>query len=310
MLRVSIIVPAYNSAKYLPTAINSVISQTYDQWELVIVDDGSTDETRELVSSYGSQLGDKLRYVYQPNRGLPAARNTGIRSARGDLIALLDADDMWLPLRLERSVAAMDSDAEIGLVHGKFERVNTEGSPIGQVQPAFVRKYLSGRIADHIYTRRVHLGCPTVTFRRCCIDKAGWFDETMRATEDRDLWFRIARHYKTAFVDEIIAYYRVSPGSMSSDPERMFRWQTFFVEKHFRAGACGRLKRLQALASIYRERGDYLFTKLRTGEAIPNYFRAALFDPSKIANHYMLTKAVIITLQRHIYAGKQSSRLP
>jgi glycosyltransferase involved in cell wall biosynthesis len=111
MPRVSVIVPAYNAARYLPTSISSVISQTYDQWELVIVDDGSTDETRELVSSYAAQLGDKLRYVYQPNRGLLAARNTGIRNSRGDLIALLDADDIWLPTRLERSVAAQDADA-------------------------------------------------------------------------------------------------------------------------------------------------------------------------------------------------------
>jgi glycosyltransferase involved in cell wall biosynthesis len=304
MPRVSVIIPAYNAAKFLPTSIESVIGQTYDSWEMVLVDDGSNDETRELVASYAPKMGHKLRYVYQPNRGLPAARNTGIRNSQGDLIALLDADDIWLPLRLERSVAAMDSDAEVGLVHGRFERVNPEGSPIGQIQPIFLREYLSGRIADHIYTRKIHLACATTTFRKSCIDKAGWFDETMRSTEDRDLWFRIACHYRVAFVDEIIAQYRVSPGSMSSNTDRMFTWQKYFIEKHFKAGSCGRWKRSQALASIYRDRADDLFRRSRTGEATSAYLRAVFFNPLSIANLYMLTKAVAITIRTHIYAGK------
>jgi glycosyltransferase involved in cell wall biosynthesis len=310
MARVSAIVPAYNAAHYLPTSIKSVMDQTYTDWELVIVDDGSTDGTRELVASYAAQLGDKLRYVHQPNKGLPAARNTGIRNASGELMALLDADDIWLPARLERSVAAMDVDPAIGIVHGRFERVNVEGSPVGQTQPVFPLKYMSGMIADHLYTRRIHLACATVTFRKACIEKAGWFDETMRATEDRDLWFRIARFYKVAFVDEIIARYRVSAGSMSSDTARMLTWQTYFVEKHYKSGACGPLKRMEALSSIYRERGDDLFRKARMDEAISVYSKAALYNPLKIANLYMLTKALAVGFRNRVASGKRSANLP
>jgi glycosyltransferase involved in cell wall biosynthesis len=310
MPRVSAIIPAYNAARFLPTSIESVIRQTYDQWEIVVVDDGSTDDTREVVSSYAHRLGDKLRYVYQPNAGLPAARNTGIRNAQGDLVALLDADDIWLPTRLERSVAAMDADPEIGLVHGRFERVNLEGKHMDNLQPSFPVQHLSGRISGRIYTREVHLGCPTVTFRKSCIEKAGWFDETMRATEDRDLWFRIALHYKVGFINETIASYRVSAGSMSSDPERMFKWQTFFVEKHYKSGASGRLQRMQALSSIYRERADGLYRKSKTREAMYFYSRAALFDPFRVATLYMVAKSAGVTFRDLVRPGVRSSELP
>src|SRR5882762_3527509 len=104
MTRVSVIVPAYNAARYLRAAIDSVVSQTYADWELILIDDGSTDETRSVVHSYVATLGMKLRYVYQSNRGLPAARNTGIQWAQGEFIAILDADDVWLPARLARGV--------------------------------------------------------------------------------------------------------------------------------------------------------------------------------------------------------------
>jgi glycosyltransferase involved in cell wall biosynthesis len=140
---VSVIVPAYNAAVYLHYAIDSVLAQTYLDWEIVIVDDGSTDHTRAVVDSYQPQLHDKLQYVHQPKQGVSAARNKGIRAARGEFIALLDADDVWLPHHLERGVQAMDADPAAGLVHARVARIDTRGSVTGQlkVDP----KYLSGK---------------------------------------------------------------------------------------------------------------------------------------------------------------------
>src|SRR5450755_820624 len=158
--RVSVIVPAYNAAVYLPHAIDSVLAQTFVDWEIVVVDDGSTDHTQSVVESYRPALADKLQYIHQSNHGLPAARNTGIKAARGEFIALLDADDVWLPQRLERGVQVLDSDPEIGLVHARVARIDTKGMVIGQlkVDP----QYMSGRIAHDIYIRRAHIVCPTV----------------------------------------------------------------------------------------------------------------------------------------------------
>lgn len=289
--RVSVIVPAYNSAGYLPFAIDSVLSQTYGDWEIVIVDDGSTDHTQSLVESYRPKLQDKLRYIHQSNRGLPAARNQGIRCARGEFIALLDADDVWLPHRLERSVEVMDREPETGLVHARVVRINARGSVIGQlrVEP----KYMSGHIAPYIYTRRAHIVCPTVMFRRRCLDTAGWFDEVMRATEDRDLWFRIALGYKITYINEVLAYYRLSPSSMTADLDRLLTAQLYFVAKHYKSGACTRLQQLQALGNIYRELGDSLFRGGAAAKALGNYVKAVGYNPLSGPNVYMLFRAIM-----------------
>jgi glycosyltransferase involved in cell wall biosynthesis len=289
--RVSVIVPAYNAAGYLPHAIDSVLAQTYQDWEIVIVDDGSTDHTRAVVDSCRPRLQDKLQYIHQPNRGLPAARNAGIRAARGEFIALLDADDVWLPQRLERSVPIMDADRGAGLVHARVVRIDARGSITGQlkVEP----KYLSGRIARHIYTRRAHIVCPTVMFRKSCLETAGWFDEAMQATEDRDLWFRIALRYKVAYINEVLAYYRLSPSSMTSNLDRLLKGQLYFVAKHHKSGAATRLEQLQALGNIYRELGDSLFRGGAVTKAIGSYLRAVGYNPLSVPNVYMLFRAIM-----------------
>src|SRR5437899_528191 len=237
--RVSVIIPAYNAAAYLQWALNSVLLQTFPDWEVIVIDDGSTDQTKSLVEDCMPAFCGKLRYVYQTNRGLPAARNTGIRHAAGEFIALLDADDVWLPARLERSVAVMDGNPDLGLVHSKVARIDTLGNVI-EAPSVPAAKYLSGRIAHHIYTRRAHILCPTVMFRRRCVEVVGLFDDTMGGTCDRDLWFRIAERFPVGYIAETLAYYRISPTSMSSDLRRMLTWQLLFIEKHHSRGACGK----------------------------------------------------------------------
>jgi len=289
--RVSVIVPAYNAAVYLPYAVDSVLAQTYPNWEIVIVDDGSTDDTRAVVDSYRPKLRDKLQYIYQPNKGLPAARNTGMRAASGEFIALLDADDVWLPQRLERGAAMMDAGPGVGLVHARVVRINALGDITGQlkVKP----KYMSGNIARDIYTRRVHIVCPTVLFRKTCLQTAGWFDETMQATEDRDLWFRIALRDKVAYIDEVLAHYRLSPSSMTSNLDRLLKGQLYFVAKHYKSGAATRLDQLQALGNIYRELGDSLFRGGAVMKSIGSYLRAVRYNPLSLPNVYMLFRAIM-----------------
>jgi glycosyltransferase involved in cell wall biosynthesis len=289
--RVSVIVPAYNAAVYLPFAIDSVLAQTYANWEIVIVDDGSTDNTRAVVDSYRSKLQDKLQYIYQPNRGLPAARNAGLHAARGEFIALLDADDVWLPQRLERGISILDADSGADLVHARVMRINAQGTITGQlkVEP----KYMSGSIARHIYTRRAHIICPTVMFRKSCLQTAGWFDESMQATEDRDLWFRIALRHKVAYIDEVLAYYRLSPQAMTTNLDRLLQGQLYFVAKYHKSGAATRLDQLQALGNIYRELGDSLFRGGAVMKSIGSYLQAVRYNPLSVPNVYMLIRAIM-----------------
>jgi glycosyltransferase involved in cell wall biosynthesis len=291
MPRVSVIIPAYNAARYLPDSIDSVVAQSYSDWEAIVIDDGSTDSTPEVVGAFADSLGDRLVHIRQSNRGLPAARNTGVRHSRGEFIALLDADDVWLPDRLAHSVRALDEDPAVGLVHARIARMDTNGKIVDY--PKCPRKYLSGHIAHHIFTRRAHLAVATIQFRKSCLSEVGLFDETMRAVEDRDLWFRIAERYEIGFIDEVLAHFRFSPGQMSSDLERMTRGQLAFVNKHRQRGACTLRQYHQALASIYRERGDALIGSGKIASSVACYGRAVLNDVSNVPNVYMFGKACL-----------------
>src|SRR3984885_9953246 len=115
MAKIDVIIPAFNAAKYLPFAIESVSSQTFDDWQILLVDDGSTDNTAEVVAPFLDRLGPRLKYIKQNNRGLPAARNTAIRASSAEFLALLDADDVWLPCRLAESLKVFADRPQVGL---------------------------------------------------------------------------------------------------------------------------------------------------------------------------------------------------
>jgi glycosyltransferase involved in cell wall biosynthesis len=277
---VDIIVPAFNAARYLPFALQSVLSQTFEDWRVLLVDDGSTDSTAQVVASFQNRFGSKIQYIRQENRGLPAARNTAIRASAAEFLALLDADDVWLPCRLEESVKILRARPQAGLSYGGITGIDPEG----RLGDTFVgnKKYAEGNIAPYIYMRRVELPCPTMTFRRKCIDEVGLFDETMRATEDRDLWLRIALRYEVAFVPKVLAYYRVSPNSMTTDPERMLQAQVQFIEKHYGSPGCGMLARRIALSRCYKQRADALSIRRQPWAALGSSLRALAFYPMNL----------------------------
>jgi glycosyltransferase involved in cell wall biosynthesis len=282
MPKVDIIIPAYNAAKYLPLAIESVVTQTFEDWRILLVDDGSTDNTFELLTPFIQQLGPKLKYIKKPNGGLPAARNTAIRNSSAELLALLDADDIWLPCRLAESVKCFENRPEVGLAYGLISRIGPEGAIFDTF--AGNPEHAEGKIAPYIYMRRVELPCPTVTFRRKCVDEVGMFDETLRATEDRDLWLRIALRYEVAFVSQVLAFYRTSPSSMSTDPERMLKAQLQFIEKHHGAPGCGLLARRRALGRVYKQHADALGNRRQFAAALRSSLRAIALYPMDIGN--------------------------
>lgn len=277
MSKVDIIIPAYNAARFLPGAIESVMAQTETDWRMLLVDDGSTDNTRKVVEGYVEQLGDRLTYVFQENRGLPAARNTAIRNGSAPLLALLDADDLWLPNRLTESLAAFEGRPEIGLAYGRITRFSDTGAVID----TFAGNGSRGEddVARWIYTRKIELPCPSVTFRRAAVDKVGLFDETLRASEDRDLWLRIAQHYRVAFVPAVIALYRRSESSMSGDLPRMLRAQLQFIDKHYGEPGCGWIARQTALGRAYKQQAEGYADRGQYVPALRHALHAAVLAP-------------------------------
>lgn len=291
MPRVSVIMPAYNAAAFLPEALDSVLAQTYRDWEIVVADDGSTDATRAVIEAREPDFGGRLRYFVQRNRGVSAARNLALRHARGELLAFLDADDVWLPQRLERGVAVLDSQPSAGLVHSRVRRIDRQSRPASPPSPPPLR-YLQGNIAAHLYTRRAHILTLTVLVRRVCLNRVGLFDETLPVTEDRDLWFRVAALFNVAYLDEELACYRTGGNSLSGNWERMCASQLRFLEKHRASGAANQRQYRQALANVHRERGDVLFNLGQLRDSLRHYGRSVVYDAGNVRNVYMLLRAL------------------
>lgn len=281
MLKVDIIVPAYNAAKFLQAALESVVEQTFLDWRIILVDDGSTDETAQIAAVFKQRLGPKMLFLQQENHGLPAARNFAIQNSNAPFLALLDADDVWLPDRLEKSLPSFE-DPTIGLSYGFVSLIDAEGRIIRTQDPD--EQLHEGAIAAAIYKRSVDLPCPTITFRRACLAKVGEFDESMRASEDRDLWLRIAMEYKVARIPKVIALYRISSGSMSTDIDRMSLAQFRFIEKYRGNALFSRRDYRQALSSVHRQRAEVLGNRGRVWTAFRSMLRALVLDAGNRSN--------------------------
>lgn len=280
MATVDVIIPCYNGAKYLSFALESVVAQSFDDWRILVVDDGSTDNTSEVTDPYLKRLGGKIHYIRQENRGVSAARNTAIEAATAEFLAFLDADDMWLPCRLADSLELMRRRPEIGLTYGGITLIDAEGQT-GQTFTGSKNNEATW-IARQIYCRDIHVPCVTVTVRRKCIAETGAFDESMRVTEDRDLWFRITQRYQVGFIPRPLAYYRVSPDSMTTNPERMLQSQLLFIRRYYGSRGCGFSQRQLALSRAYMERAQTYAKRREPWKAVSNSLKAvALFPFSK-----------------------------
>ncbi len=215
---VSIIIPAYNASAYIKEAIDSALAQTYENCEVIIVDDGSTDNTKAVVSPF---LKDrKVRYIFQANKGLAGARNTGIRASGGSYIALLDSDDIFLPDKIKEQVAALEARPDFGVCYcDLLHFTDTEPRKIYHHR----YRYPSGDILESLLHRQF-VNPLTVVVRREVFERHGYFDEGLRRSEDWDLWLRWAHAgVKFYYLDNVLARYRVrnvgNLSSVESEPE-------------------------------------------------------------------------------------------
>jgi glycosyltransferase involved in cell wall biosynthesis len=201
---VSVIIPTYNCARYLPEAIDSVLAQTYRDFEIIVVDDGSTDNTQEVLARYG----DHMRVIRQSNQGSAAARNAGILPARGEFIAFLDADDLWLPHKLERQVPLFDERPELGWIYSDYREFDESGP---RARSFFERPGLRPPPEGWIVLK-LAMGCitwtATVVARASCFREVGLFDPTFPRAQDYDMWLRLAVRFPVGCVDEVLALYR------------------------------------------------------------------------------------------------------
>jgi glycosyltransferase involved in cell wall biosynthesis len=211
----SIIIPCYNQAHYVSDALDSALGQDYDALEVLVVDDGSTDD---LAARVGPYLGDpRVCLLTQENRGLAAARNRGITAARGDYYKFLDADDWLAPTAISKQVAAFQADAALGLVYCDLQRVGADGQPADDYSVAWARRVLNGDILPSLLVGG-YFTPHTVLVPRRVLERVGRFDESLGATEDTELWMRIVcEGYSAQFVPERLAFYRLHDANMTRD---------------------------------------------------------------------------------------------
>lgn len=223
---VSVVIPTYNRANLLKRAIKSVLNQEFKDFELIIVDDASSDNTFEVVESIED---GRIRYLrLKENSGGPVARNIGIKKARGEFIALLDDDDEWLPKRLDVQIKKFENlDKKVGVVYGGFYYVSQQdGRILGKRLPKY-RGDIYGRLL-----RENFIGSPTLLIRRTCFKKAGLFDPKLTSSQDWDMWLRIAKHYKFDYVNEIVAKYYVHGKQISFNMKKYIPGREMFIKKH------------------------------------------------------------------------------
>jgi glycosyltransferase involved in cell wall biosynthesis len=205
---VSVVIATHNYARYLGAALESALTQTFRDLEVIVVDDGSTDDTPAVMAPYLRDV--RVRYSRTAALGQPRAKNRGIQLAQAPLIAFLDADDIWLPVKLERQLPLFDADPDVGVVYSRRLLIDHEGWQLEYTDPSLHRGWILPRVF-----RSNFICFSSSVVRRSVFDAVGFFDESLSLAIDYELWLRVALHYRFDFVDAPLVKYRTGHASLS-----------------------------------------------------------------------------------------------
>jgi len=294
---ISVIIPTYNYGRFLREAIDSALVQTCPALEIIVVDDGSTDETSRILAGYG----DRIRTICQENQGVGAARNAGIAAARGEYLAFLDSDDIWTPKKLERQIALFAADPDLGLVHCGAESFDNQG------KISVLLSGMQGWVAsDLLRLNREVITAPgsSILVPKCIAEEMGGFDPVLQPSEDWDFCYRVSVRYRVGFVPEVLLRYRLHGSGIHLNISRMERGMLMALEKAFQSSdpdvqslkkhAYGRIHRV--LAGCYFQTGKprlflrHMIKSLRYDPRNLPYFAAY---PIRVASRAFARQAVL-----------------
>jgi glycosyltransferase involved in cell wall biosynthesis len=282
MPSVSVVIPTFNREHYIGRALESVLNQTYTDYEIIIVDDGSTDKTGEIIRRY-QETADNIRYIRTTeNKGASAARNTGIQEACGTYIAFQDSDDVWMPEKLEKQVKILsETGPAVGLVYTGFWLVKGDTQ---QYIPHPSYKKREGYIANEIL-KGSFIGTPTILIKKECFEHMGLFDESLPQLQDWELMIRVSERYQFRFIDEPLLLAHHQGNNISVDQASNIRAREMIFAKHFKKYEGGGRRILAreyfSLGNLYCKnnrayRGrKYFFRAIRTYPLNPVYFMLA-----------------------------------
>lgn len=296
MPRVTVVIPTYNAATYLAETLESVAAQTFRDFEVLIVDDGSRDQTIELARGFATRI--PMRIVEQANAGPAAARNNGVRQSRGEYVAFIDSDDLMLPRRLEAQVAMLDADPSLGLVHTDLMTFDDRGV-LHTTRRAFSDP-CGGQVLDKLLIDNF-ITTSTVMAPRTRLLEIGLFDEARRISEDFELWLRMAGRWSVGYVDEAVVKYRRRPGSLSEDKLRTGLAALDVVEAWWRAhpdyARTHHALRRRSLARHLEVAGSAAVSQGRTATGLKCLARALRLAPTHVTTWKWIVKAMLAPLR-------------
>ena len=240
---ISVIIPNYNYAHYVGAAIESVMAQTYDNFELIVVDNGSTDNSKQVLEKFEKKYSPQLQVVFQDNRGQAGSRNRGIEESKGDLIAFLDADDVWMPNKLEEQIKLF-IDPIIGLVYSSYWISDQNLNQI-KIQDAKYRGDVLNCFAHNLATGVVVGGESNAIIRRKCFDELGYFDTDLEESTGWDMYRRISSCYQIDYVDLPLMKYRIHGNNLHKTNEIMYQQLEIQARKLFEDPKCSRIFHLR-----------------------------------------------------------------
>jgi glycosyltransferase involved in cell wall biosynthesis len=274
---VSAIIPNYNYARFVGEAVESALGQTYPNIEVIVVDDGSTDNSLEVLEQYR----DRIKIVEQENSGVCVARNRGVAESKGEYIAFLDADDVWLPEKIEKQVKKFESEIDMGLVHVGVIDINASGEKL-----ATHLNGMEGDVAGELimFERAVILGGGSgVMIPRRVFDDVGGFDESLSTSADWDLYFRIGFAFSVGFIRQPLLKYRLHSSNMHSNIPRMesemlSAYQKVFTEN----GPDGRFDKGKAYGNLFRVLAGSYFQAGQYGDFLRTAAKSVWYRPAAI----------------------------
>jgi len=276
---ISIITPTYNRADFIQQAVDSVLAQTYLNFELLIVDDGSTDSTRALLEPV---LEDsRVRYFYQENQGQSVARNLALSEAKGDYVCFLDSDNYWPDDKLETQIALFSQHPDYDVIYGDIITVDELGQEVTRKN---MTRY-SGHVARYMI-RDNFVSMNTAMTRRRCFEELGAMSGMRRVADDYDLWLRFSARLRFLYVPEYFAYYRVMDDQISSDKTRRFdsNWQIITDFRRTFPDAMSEQEFDSGFAAFHCRKARYLASQNSRGEALAEILKALKLQPLRRAS--------------------------
>jgi glycosyltransferase involved in cell wall biosynthesis len=296
---ISVIIPSYNRENEIPQAIESVLAQTYKNFEIIVVDDGSTDGTEKRLQEYINKK--QIHYFRKDNSGPSSARNYGLNLAKGQYIAFLDSDDLWLPIKLEVQMRRFADQIDLGLVYSNVLSYNPDQ---GHVFLRYNKKLPSGFILDELIYKKVNLVPSSILVKKSTLDEVGAFDEVLKIHEDRDLHIRIAKICRMEAIQEPLAIFRLHGKILPKDPHSQYDFQvtkdceTRILDKLFAGNRFSRYERNKILTRYHYFWGRGFLKYEQYGEAQREFTQSIFCFPFNLKSIVFLLLSCIKRVAR------------